>query len=244
MIEAIIFDFGQTLVDEAEGFRQAEKEVEKLIFSSLGLDSPEEFLKVYRDLRREFRDRYESSRVSLWQAVFEHYGKPIAMSTLREWEDAYWATVKGKARPFPEAEPVLRDLACRYRLGIVTNTQAQEGGGKHRVLEFPGLKEYFQVTIVAGESGIPAKPNPAPFVNCLKALGVDASHAVYVGDDWDIDICGARNARIEPIWIQHWSVRRSWQPGDGSVRIITSLWPLLGTGLIGASRSRGHRPWG
>ena len=39
MIKTIIFDFGQTHVDSAEGFRSPEKQVEKEIFKDLALTS-------------------------------------------------------------------------------------------------------------------------------------------------------------------------------------------------------------
>jgi len=37
MIKAVVFDFGQTLVDAADGFRSAENAVQDRIFSDLRL---------------------------------------------------------------------------------------------------------------------------------------------------------------------------------------------------------------
>jgi len=54
---------------------------------------------------------------------------------------------------------------------------------------------------VAGENGIPPKPDPAPFRMCLETLGVAAGDAVYVGDDWRIDVCGSRDAGLNPVWL-------------------------------------------
>lgn len=47
MIRAIVFDFGQTLVDSADGFRTAEKEAQRKSCAALRLTAGEEFLKVY-----------------------------------------------------------------------------------------------------------------------------------------------------------------------------------------------------
>lgn len=44
LTKAVIFDFGQTLVDSADGFRTAEKEAETRIFEDLGMESWPEFL--------------------------------------------------------------------------------------------------------------------------------------------------------------------------------------------------------
>ncbi len=74
---------------------------------------------------------------------------------------------------------------------------------------------------------MPPKPHPKPFTRCSEILNISLSHAVYVGDDWKIDICGAGAAGIQPIWIQHATVKRSWPTVETSVPIITSLSPLL-----------------
>lgn len=44
MVRAVLFDFGQTLVDSANGFRRAGKEAEIRIFEDLGMESWSEFL--------------------------------------------------------------------------------------------------------------------------------------------------------------------------------------------------------
>jgi putative hydrolase of the HAD superfamily len=227
LIDGVLFDFGQTLVDASDGFRMAERVAERRIFSHLGLSSWQKFLSDYRRIRKTLHSRSELSRASMWRAVYEHYGVSTNLAFLREWEDAYWETVKRETKPFQETQAVLSPLSQKYRLALITNTQGQRGAGEHRIGDLPGFRRFFEIILVAGESGLPAKPDPAPFLRCLEKMKISSSRAVYVGDDWDIDICGARAARIQPIWIQHESVRRNWPDGDGSVPVITSLHPLL-----------------
>jgi putative hydrolase of the HAD superfamily len=130
---------------------------------------------------------------------------------------------------------VLRSLSGRYRLALITNTQGQKVSGGHRILQFPELMRFFEIVIVAGEAGIPEKPDPAPFRLCLKRLGLPAADAVYVGDDWRIDICGAGKAGMRPVWLQHRSVKRNWpRPGgmEATVPVIATLDALLDIGSI------------
>ena len=54
-IEAILFDFGQTLVDSADGFRAAEKEAQDRLIDNLKIARRDEFLEDYRRMRRSFR---------------------------------------------------------------------------------------------------------------------------------------------------------------------------------------------
>ena len=79
---------------------------------------------------------------------------------------------------------------------------------------------------MAGEGGVPPKPDPQPFRLCLEKLQIKASEAVYVGDDWRIDICGAGDVGLHPIWLKHYSVKRNWPQVQTSVPVITSLKPL------------------
>ena len=227
MIKAVIFDFGQTLVDSAEAFRAAEKQAEKRIFDSLALTSWQEFLENYRKIRKQFHEKSNFSRKALWQEVYRHYCRPCNEELLENWEHEYWEKVKAGTTPFPETEQVLKILASKYQLALITNTQGQESSDKHRIAQLPQLEGFFDTIIIAGESGIPAKPDPAPFLLCLERLGVSADEAVYVGDDWYTDICGALNASIQPVWLKHHSVRRNQPDVETLVPIISSLDCLL-----------------
>ena len=239
MIKAILFDFGQTLVDSADGFRRAEKKAKERIYASLfpdpypdtdpDADSWSAFLKEYRRLRNEFHQRSEFSRPSIWRAVYQHFKTESNPNQLEKWETDYWAQVKSQTRPFPETMDVLEKLTNRYHLGLVTNTQGQKKNeGRHRIALFPELEEFFAAIIVAGEAGIPPKPDPKPFELCLKNLGVTPGQAVFIGDDWRIDIGGATNAGLQPVWIKHRTVNRRWPEITTAIPVISSLNELLG----------------
>lgn len=231
-LRAVVFDFGQTLVDSADGFRQAEKDAQGRIFSNLGLRGWDEFLSTYRRIRKEFHDQSNFSRQAIWHEIYFYYCLVPDSNRLTEWEKQYWETVKNNTKAFPEAEEVLQKLTGRYQLALITNTQGQAREGIHRIKRFPGLGRFFEAIIVAGENGIPPKPAPASFRMCLDKLGVKPFQAVYVGDDWRIDICGAEKAGLRPIWIQHRSVKRSWPELETAVPIITSLDELLDLGPL------------
>jgi HAD superfamily hydrolase (TIGR01549 family) len=227
MVKAIVFDFGQTLADAAGGFRAAEKKAEVNLYSRLGVTPWDEFLSQYRQVRKAFQERSEFSRRAMWAQVLTSYGVVPDEGCLAEWEGEYWGMVEAETALFPETMDVLRKLSVKYRLAVITNTRAEAKSGQHRFSRFPGLEKLFHIVIVAGESGVPPKPDPVPFRLCLENLGIASSESVYVGDDWRIDVCGARDVGMQPIWLQHHSVRRSWPLKETSVPVITSLDPLL-----------------
>ncbi len=226
-IQAVLFDFGQTLVDSADGFRAAEKAAKELLFndicSQIGPLQWEAFVSRYREIRKAFHARSRLSRTDIWRAVYETFGARPEAATLDRWERAYWKTVKVKTKPFPETREVLADLSRFYRLGLVTNTQGQKSGGSHRVALFPGIERFFEVIVVAGEGGVPPKPDRRAFRSALEAMHIRPDDAVYVGDDWRNDVCGARDAGLAPVWLKHHSVRRNWPDGNGTVATIADL---------------------
>ncbi len=232
MIKAVIFDFGQTMVDSADGFRQAEKEAQEKLFGHLGLSLREKFLDHYRQLRKEFHGRSNFSRLALWQEVYHYYCLAPDAALLGRWEAEYWDTVKTRSILFPEAMGVLKALNTRFGVALITNTQGQPASGTHRLSQFPQLETYLKAIIVAGENGIPPKPDPAPFRMCVDALGVAPAEAVYVGDDWRIDVCGSRDSGLKPVWIKHETVKRNWPAVNPDVPVITRLDQLFGLDLL------------
>ncbi|MDR0439571.1 MAG: HAD family hydrolase, partial [Candidatus Accumulibacter sp.] len=211
MIKAIVLDFGQTLVDSSEGFKLAEKEAQRKVFAALGLADFEEFLELYRDVRGAFHARSRFSRKAILAELFRRYGREADPTLLTAWESEYWERVKATTRVFPEALEVLRKLRERaFRLAMITNAQGQETEGQHRLANYPELEGIFEVVVVAGEGGIPPKPDAAPFLLCLDTLKLAPDETIYVGDDWRIDVEGSRAVGMRPVWLKHRLVRRNW----------------------------------
>lgn len=228
MIRAVVFDFGQTLVDSAEGFRKAEKEIQQKAYAALGLDNPEGFLDAYRGIRSAFHARSDFSRRAILEGVFRHCGRVPDPALLEVWEAAYWEKIHTMTRLFPETQEVLQALQGGYRLALITNAQGQMVEGKHRIGRYPELALFFELIVVAGEGGIPAKPDPIPFRICLEKMGIAPDEAVYVGDDWRIDVLGSEAVGMHPVWLRHRLVRRNWPAVETRrVPVIDSLECLL-----------------
>ncbi len=228
-MKAILFDFGQTLVNSADGFNAAEKEAKEKLYADLGAErvSWDRFIGEYRKLRKAFHQKSNFSRPAIWQAVCDTFDCEPNPGRLQAWEERYWEQVKMLTTPFPETLGVMETLSRQYRLGLITNTQGQKSTNTHRIALFPELEQFFEVIVVAGEKGISPKPDPMPFRKCLETMNLAAGEAVYVGDDWRIDICGARDVGIQPVWLQHRSVKRNWPAVEPFEPTITSLDELL-----------------
>lgn len=115
-----------------------------------------------------------------------------------------WRAVSGRSwplldEPFPDAAPCLEALvAAGYRLGVIANQRKAESQAR---LEWSGLLEHIEVTVLSGDVGI-AKPNPAIFQLALQMAGCTASDAVMVGDRLDNDIAPAKAIGMCTVWLR------------------------------------------
>ena len=121
---------------------------------------------------------------------------------------------------FPEVQPTLEQLARSYRLGVVTN-----GNADVRRL---GLAEYFQFALCAEDIGV-AKPDPRLFHEALLRAGnVAPGAAVHIGDHPGDDIAGAQQAGFRAIWYN--PEGKPWgavQRPDGEIGNLSELPELL-----------------
>ena len=228
MVKAVIFDFGQTLVDSADGFRTAEREAQDRIFAALEGIERDRFMDVYRRVRKAHHERSRLSRLEIWRSVCHALERSIDERWLVAWEGEYWKRVNALTRVFPETPGTLETLCVTHRLALISNTQGQTGGSAHRLSGFPDLERMFECIVIAGENGIPAKPDAQPFLHCLRQMNLDAGDCFYVGDDYRFDVCGSREVGMRPVWLKHHSVNRTWPDVDTVVPVITSLEELPG----------------
>ncbi|MGH7787763.1 MAG: HAD family hydrolase [Candidatus Binatia bacterium] len=92
---------------------------------------------------------------------------------------------------------VLSALRARgYTLGIVSNAD----GRVLAALAASGIAEHFAAVVDSHVVGV-EKPDPRIFALALEACGAAAEAALFVGDIYEIDIAGARNAGLTPVLI-------------------------------------------
>lgn len=80
------------------------------------------------------------------------------------------------------------------RLGVVSNSD----GRVEEALVGVGLRDCFDLVLDSALVGV-EKPDPAIFRAALDALGVAPEEALYVGDLYDVDVVGARDAGMQAV---------------------------------------------
>ena len=72
-------------------------------------------------------------------------------------------------------------------------TCSSAGEAIRRSLKRVGIGDFLDPVVVSGEVGF-VKPHPAPFTAALERLALAPEKVLFVGDRWDVDLLGARNA--------------------------------------------------
>ena len=133
-----------------------------------------------------------------------------------------------EAAEFPEHyRTLLRALHGRYRLAVVSNfdyTPTAVG-----FLRSAGVVDLFDTIVVSDAIGW-RKPRPEIFEAALRAVGVAASEALFVGDRADIDVVGAQRLGMPVAWVNRAGapLPDGIAPPDYEIRDLGELGPVLG----------------
>jgi putative hydrolase of the HAD superfamily len=174
---AVIFDLDNTLYPERRfalsGFAVVARDVE----ARDGIPATDAF--------RVLLGAYKSGhRATAFQRLTDRFDLPA--ERVSEWI----AVVRGhtpRLRLARRTRRLLADLRSRWKLGLVTNGLPDVQRRKVAAL---GLHPFFDHV---------GTPGPDGFLEACRALGALPGRAVFVGDDFLIDVLGARNAGLRTI---------------------------------------------
>lgn len=99
---------------------------------------------------------------------------------------------------FDGVRELLVDLRPRYKLGLLTNGQADMQWPKIRTL---GIEDLFDAIVVSGDTGL-YKPDRRAFDILLARLGVEPGRTLFVGDSPEKDVIGAQAAGMRVAWVR------------------------------------------
>ena len=186
---AVLFDLDDTLYPERRfalsGFRQ----VALIASAASGVDPSAAFGSLVRSLRT-------GQRATALQTLCAELGHPAdSVPALVDVMRQHLPSIRLSHAVVSALEALRRD----WRLGIVTNGMPEVQSRKVAAL---GVARLVDVVVLAGACGTGAgKPEAAPFLTAAGALGVAPAQCVFVGDDLECDIRGARAVGMRTIWM-------------------------------------------
>ena len=129
--------------------------------------------------------------------------------------------------PLDNASEVLAKLkSWDLRMALICNTGRTPGKTLRIILEQLNLAKYLSVQTFSDEVGL-RKPRPEIFECTLRALGVEPSEALHVGDMLDSDIVGARDFGMRAVHVCR-TQRDDARPDDGeTIFSLPELLPII-----------------
>ncbi|MDR2719757.1 MAG: HAD-IA family hydrolase [Nitrososphaerota archaeon] len=205
----VLFDFDGTLIDSFTYRHLAHVEVAKILTNferEHGLDvSEERMVSILSELENEMTAKLVYDR-KIWfsEAIKRHCGLSIAMpvDVCTAAVICYWETIIRHSFLYPNVTELLVYLKKYASLGIVSDTDGFDGMKSRRIQE-SGIQEFFDDIIVSGENVNELKPSKQPFVKICQLLDVLPANCVYIGDNPNVDIIGAKELEMKTIMIKN-----------------------------------------
>lgn len=232
--KAIFLDWDDTIGD----FAGAAYRSLQYMYGEHGLDD------CY-DSFNQFFDIYETHNLDLWR----RYGLDEVTKQYLEFDRMFYPLMMAP-RPFdsqkaiplavrmgkehlenttrffsllPDAEYVVRTLATKYPLVIVSNGFIEV---QYRKIDSSGLRDCFSHIVLSEEVGA-QKPNPKIYEQALRLCGCRPEEVLMIGDSWTSDIQGAINAGIDQLWLMSSHVADPNLPSTYKVAHLTDVLPML-----------------
>ena len=205
MIKGIVFDLDDTLYAQILPFSLAVEQVfpafpqhkRRELFLLFRLYSEQGYQKALEGGERE-RQNYTIQRIR--QSIFQLQGETIDEGTALLFEKTFTFQLDHIALD-PKLQAALSKLQSTFSLGIISNgfTQRQK-----RKLEILKVNKWFPDNqIIISEEVQVEKPQQQIFQHMEKQLELSPAELLYIGDNFEKDVVGAKNAGWAVWWFNH-----------------------------------------
>jgi len=204
MIKAVFFDLYHTLIC----YDPPQEESLARVLNDFGIEVAPEVLRrpivaadefIYQEHSRlSISKRSDEEKKSLFaqyqamvlkEAGIEPTGELIG-SILNKMQQIKFSRVL-----FDDVLPVLTELKGKgLILGLISNVDSDITP----LLDKLGLSQLLQVVVTSQDTGY-MKPQPEIFKEAAKQAGVQVSEAMYIGDQYQIDVLGAKGAGMQGV---------------------------------------------
>ena len=204
MIKAVFFDLYYTLVR----YEPPQEELQAQALKDFGINaSPEIFRRplitanefIYQEIaRRPLSQRSQEEKM----ALYAHYQEIVLREAGIEADQKLVLSLLGKLQQFKmklvlfdDVAPALDDLKAKgLTLGLISNVEHDITATLNELR----LPSWLDIVVTSQDAGF-VKPRPEIFQEALRRAGVQPSEAMYVGDQYQVDIVGADQAGIKGI---------------------------------------------
>ena len=196
----IFFDLDRTLWDFETNSLET---LNELIFESKLQVDAIKFIECYQEHNKRLWNDYGLGLVDKEQLRSGRFQKAFADFNIQDdslisfFSDEYVSRSPLKKNLLPFSHEILQYLGSRYVLHIITNGFEEV---QHVKMQQCNISGYFKEIITSEKAGA-KKPSADIFNYALSVAGADITTSLMIGDSWEADIEGARNAGIDQVFI-------------------------------------------
>ena len=136
-------------------------------------------------------------RVIRFERAFRDCGLEITDVQCSDFADRFLGICPNLPHLIDGALDILEYCAPKYQLHIITNGFREIQGIK---MNAGKIRHYFQNVVHSEDCGA-RKPNGIIFKYALEKAGCGPEECLMIGDDWEADVLGARNAGIDQAYL-------------------------------------------
>ena len=200
----LFFDLDHTLWDLEKNSAETLSEIFTIHqLQKFGISSLEAFTNKYSKVNEFMWEQFRLGNIDKptlrngrFAITLQHFGVQDEMRLAKILADDYISRSPDKTHLLPETKETLDYLKDGYSLYIITNGFPEV---QKRKLTASGLDTHFKNVFISEEIGI-KKPEKGIFDFALKSTGAIAAEAIMIGDNYTIDIMGAKNSGIDQVW--------------------------------------------
>ena len=217
-IKHIFFDLDHTLWDFETNsniafetiFKKHKVKVELQKFLNYYRGINEDYWKLYRDEKIS----KEELRLGRLKDTFVKLNHKVDIQLIEDLSIGYIDVLPNNNQLFEGTHEILEHLYVNYKLHIITNGFNEVQSKK---IKNSGLNKYFDKIITSEDAGV-KKPNRVIFEYALDLTNAVSEESVMIGDNWEADIMGAKDAGLDVIFCNF-----NEQPVSENIKSVTNL---------------------
>ncbi|HEY9168533.1 MAG TPA: YjjG family noncanonical pyrimidine nucleotidase [Lutibacter sp.] len=217
-IKHIFFDLDHTLWDFEANSDVAFKTVFKKHQVKADL---QKFLNYYRGINEHYWKLYreekvtkEELRLGRLKDTFIKIKANFDIQLLESLSVDYIKVLPQHNKLFEGTHEILEHLYVNYKLHIITNGFNEV---QYKKINNSGLTKYFDKIITSEDAGV-KKPNRIIFDYALELTKAVSEESIMIGDNWEADIMGAKDAGFDVIFCNF-----NAQPVSENIISVTKL---------------------
>ncbi len=192
-VKAVLFDLDNTLIDF---LKMKKMSVEAAISAMIDAGLPMKKDKAMKELW-DLYDDYGIEYHKIFQKFLEKATGTIDWKVLASGVVAYRNVKAGFLEPYPHVIPTLLKLkGMGFKLGVVSDAPRMKAWLRLASMK---IADFFDVVVTINDADGHAKPHPKPYKVALNKLGLEPEEVVFVGDNPNRDIKGAKKLGIKTV---------------------------------------------